>query len=189
MLDTKAQIIRSLSRLIALPLAIARDAANMKNFQFGVVTPHPSGKGTIGQYALHIQCPWRLLGSEGILTGSVDYYEPAEADNEVDLNDRQAGNLQRKRLGDLLKKYDPNTRSWINDTGHLVVEGVSADDFGGFELTLSGDFRLQILPCGSRGEDWRFFAPGSEEDHLVIDSGRISNTAPPQAPSDQSPED
>ena len=32
MLDTKAQITRSLSKLIGLPLAIARDAASMKNF-------------------------------------------------------------------------------------------------------------------------------------------------------------
>jgi hypothetical protein len=172
--NAKAQITRSLSRLISLPLSIARDAASMKNFQFGAVKPHPSGDGTVGQYALHIQCPWRLLGREGIVTGSYDYYEPVDADKEVDLNDRQAGNLQRKRLGDLLRKYDASTRSWVNDTGHLVVEAVSADDCGGFELMLSGDFRLQIVPCGTRGEDWRFFAPGIEEHHLVIEGGRIS---------------
>ena len=173
MLDTKAHIIRSVSKLIALPLAIARDAGNMKNFQFGTVRPHPDAPGSIGQYALHIQCPWRLVGSEGIFTGSADYYEPAESGGEVDLNDKQTGNLQRKRLGDLLRKYDPNTRSWVNDTAGLVVEGVLADDCGGLELKLSGEFRLQILPCGSLGEDWRFFAPGTDDDHLVIDGGRV----------------
>jgi hypothetical protein len=180
MLDTKAQINRLLSKLIGLPLAIARDAASMKNFQFGVVRPHPSGDGTIGQYALHIQCPWRLLGREGIVTGSYYYYEPADADKEVDLNDRQAGNLQRKHLGDLLRKYDASTRSWVNDTAHLVVEAVAADDFGSLELILSGDFRLQIVPCGTGGEDWRFFAPGSEEDHLVIEGGRVSKAISPE---------
>jgi hypothetical protein len=56
-----------------------------------------------------------------------------------------------------------------------VVEEVSADDFGGFELILSGGFRLQILPCGSRGD----FVPGSEDDHLVIDGGRISTQPSP----------
>jgi hypothetical protein len=61
MLDTKAQIARSLEKLVALPLSIARDAADMKNFQFGAIRPHPSGTGTIGQYALHVQCPWRLI--------------------------------------------------------------------------------------------------------------------------------
>jgi hypothetical protein len=71
--------------------------------------------------------------------------EPVEADNNVDLNDRQAGNLQRKRSRDLLRKYDPNTQSRANDTAHLAVEWVSTDDFGSLELILSGDFRLQAI--------------------------------------------
>ncbi len=172
-LDTKAQVTLSLSKLIGLPLAIARDAADMKNFHFGVVGPHSSGKGTVGQYALHIQCPWRICGAEGIVTGLMDHYEPTEIDGEVALEDGRYGNLQRARLGGLLGSYDEGTRSWVNGTGHLIVEEVLTYDLGGFELVLSGGFRLQVLPCGSRGEDWRFFAPGSD-DHLVIDGGRVS---------------
>jgi hypothetical protein len=174
MLDSKISISRSLLQLVGLPLSIARDAGSMKNFQFGAIRPHPSGEGTIGQYALHVQCPWRIVGGDGIVTGSADYYEPADIDTEVNLQDPQAGNLQRKRLGDLLRSYDPSTRSWINSTGYLVVRTVVVEDFGGFELELSGDFRLQIFPDGSRGEDWRFFVPGNEEDHLVIEGGRMS---------------
>jgi len=144
----------------------------MKNLQFGSVSPHPSGKGTIGQFALHIQCSWRIVTSEGILTGSADYYESAELGTEVDANDRQKGNLQRKRLSDLLRSYDASTHSWVNSTGQLIVQCVVVDDFGGFELELSGGFRLQVFPDGSRAEDWRFFAPGSEEGHVVISGGR-----------------
>jgi len=97
---------------------------------------------------------------------------PAEIDGEVALEDRQHGNLQRARLADLLGSYDEGTRSLVNATGCLVVEEVLADDFGGFQPVLSGEFRLQVFPCGSRGEDWRFFAPGSDH-HLVVDGGRI----------------
>jgi hypothetical protein len=174
MLDSKATIKQSLSRLVGLPLAFARDIVNMKNFGFGTTGPHPSGKGAVGQYAMHVQCPWRIVGGDGIVTGFADYYEPAEAEGETDLKDGQAGNLQRIRLGDLLRSYDAGTRSWLNGTDQLVVEGVIVDDFGGFELELSGNYRLQVFPDGSRGEDWRFFEPGTEENHLVIAGGRIS---------------
>jgi hypothetical protein len=78
------------------------------------------------------------------------------------------------RLGELLQSYDAGTRSWVNGTEQLVVEAVVLHDFGAFELELSGRFRLQIFPCGSRGEDWRFFEPGTEGDHLVIAGGRIA---------------
>jgi hypothetical protein len=140
--DGKDQITRSLLRIVGLPFSIARDAGGMKNFQFGSISPNPSGKGTIGQFALHIQCPWRIVNSEGILTGSADDYEAAEVGAEVDANDLQKGNLQRKRLGDLLRSYDASTRSWVNSTAQLIVQSVLVDEFGGFELELSGDFRL-----------------------------------------------
>jgi hypothetical protein len=63
--DTKTQLTLSLSKLFGLSLAIARDAADMKNFHFGVVGPHSSVEGTVDQYALHIQCAWRILGAAG----------------------------------------------------------------------------------------------------------------------------
>ncbi len=171
MLDGKAHITRSLLQLVGLTLSVARDAGSMKNFQFGNVGPHPFGKGTIREFALHIQCSWRIVGREGIVTGSADYYEPVEAGAEVDVNDSDARNLQQERLGALLRSYDKSTRSLVNSTAQLMVQSVLVDDFGGFELELSGGFRLQVLPDGSREENWRFFAPGSEDGHMVISGG------------------
>jgi hypothetical protein len=46
--------------LIGLRLAIVRRAADMLVVHFGDIRPHPSGEGTIGDYALHVQCPWRF---------------------------------------------------------------------------------------------------------------------------------
>ena len=171
-MDGKAHITQSLLRLVGLHLSIARDAGSMKNFQFGTIGLHPFGKGTIGEFALHIQCPWRIVSNEGIVTGSADYYEPVEAGTDEEANDLQTGNLQQKRLGDLLGSYDASTRSWVNSTAQLIVQSALADDFGGFEIELSGGFRLQVFPDGSREENWRFFAPGSEEGHVVISGGK-----------------
>ena len=54
--------------LVGLPLSIARNATDMKIFHFGEIQPHPSGRGTVGPYALHIQCPWRLVSKDTVFT-------------------------------------------------------------------------------------------------------------------------
>lgn len=144
----------------------------MKNFQFGKIRPHPLGKGTVGDFALHVQCPWRLVTNDRILTGSADYYEPADEAEEVNLDDHRSGNLQRKRLREVFATYDETTRSLLNETNALIVTAVYADRFGGLDLELSGGFRLQVFPSGSRGENWRFFSPGTDDDHFVIDGGQ-----------------
>jgi len=171
--NTENDIVCALEPLVGLRLSIARDAASMKNFQFGDIRPDPSGSGTIGWYALHVQCPWRIVSDHDIMTGSGDYYEPVDEHGEVELADSKAGNLQRKRLGEMMHKFASTTRSWINATDQLVVERVTGPPFGGLELLLSGGFRLQVFPDGSRAEDWRFFSHASDEDHIVIGGGRI----------------
>jgi hypothetical protein len=139
----------------------------MKNFQFGRIRSHPSGKGTVGDLALHVQCPWRLVTTTGILTGSADYYEPAVEGEEVDLNDRESGNLQRKNLRELFQSYDAETRSLVNNSDSLIVTSLDADRFGGFDLELSGGVHLQVFPDGARGENWRLFSSGDDESHFI----------------------
>jgi hypothetical protein len=176
MTDAKVQVEQALEILVGLQLSIARNAASLKNLQFGAIKKHLSGKGTVGQYALHIQCPWRIVRGDCIITGSSDYYEPTASDRDIDELDGSAGTLQDKRFGDLLKNYDADTNSWVNGTDELVVQSISADKFCGLDMALSGGFRLQIVPCGSRGEDWRFFVPGTEGTHLVIEGGQIAES-------------
>jgi hypothetical protein len=178
-MDIENQIKQRLGPLLGLRLAIARDAGNMKNFQFGKIRPHPSGKGTIGDFALHVQCPWRLVTNDGILTGSADYYEPAVESEEVDVDDGRSGNLQLKRLGEVFRTYDQETRSLINDADALIVAAIHSDRLGGIVLDFSGGFRLEVFPNGSRGEDWRFFSPKKEDqDHFVVEGGRPSAATP-----------
>jgi hypothetical protein len=163
-------VVERLTPLVGLRLVIARRAADLRNFQFGQV--RAVERGTVGDYGLHIQCPWRLEGPDGILTGHSDLWELAEASEGVDWGE----NLQDRQLGTLLGGYDPATRSFVNQTEHLVVEGVQADNCGGATIQLSGGYRLVLFPAGARGEDWRLFRPGTDEPHFVIAGGRVEET-------------
>jgi hypothetical protein len=166
-MDREATVMSRLTSLVGLRLCIARDAAGMKNFQFGEIRPHPSGKGTVGDFALHVQCPWRLVTTTQVLTGSADYYESAVEGVDVNQDDHQSGNLQRKRLQALFQTYDAETRSLINQSGSLTVISLRTDRFGGLDLELSGGVRLQVFPDGSSGENWRFFSPGNDEPQFI----------------------
>ena len=111
-----------------------------------------------------------------ILTGSADYFEPAVESEDVNLDDQRSGNLQRRRLREIFTDYDSKTRSLVNETDARIVTAVHSDQFGGLDLDLTGGFRLQVFPTGSRGEDWRFFSPGNEEDHFVIEGGHLDSS-------------
>lgn len=166
-MNTESEVKGKLAQLVGRRLRIARDAGNMKNFQFGTIRPHPSGKGTVGDFALHLQCPWRFVTTAGILTGSADYYQPAIEGGEVNLEDNESGNLQRKNLRELFQNYDAETRSLVNNSDSLAVISVDADRFGGFDLELSGGVHLQAFPDGVGGESWRLFSPGNDDSHFI----------------------
>jgi hypothetical protein len=69
-IPTRQQVIVALSQIIGLPLTAARRAADMRTFQFG--TLRPVDRGSVGDFALHVQCPWRIEGPDGIVTGRSD---------------------------------------------------------------------------------------------------------------------
>jgi hypothetical protein len=188
------QIAKAFAPVYGMKLSIARNAGSMKNFQFGNIVAHPSSKGTIGQYALHIQCPWRVVVAQCawrvptknlIVAGSGDWWEPAERSENFDWDDwnhnRQTPSLQQKALAELFQEYDEATKSWINISDQLVVQQVESDDYGGLNIHLSGGYRLQAFPDGASGEHWRLFEPSTEAPHLVMCDGRLTNGAPDQS--------
>src|SRR5262245_30789476 len=117
----RQQVIAVLSQIIGLPLTAARRAADMRTFQFGSL--RPVERGSVGDFALHVQCPWRIEGPGGIVTGRLDLWEPAEAQAQVDENWSydKSPNLQDSRLGQWLAQ----------NRSILIVRSVDADEFGG----------------------------------------------------------
>ena len=169
--DTKSLIEDALRPLTGLPLAIAREAGGMQVLHFGRVRPHHSGRGTVGDYALHIQCSWRLVDGDGIITGLSDRFAGVDGDAEPDQDDWRGGNLQRIRLGAFMGGVDEATRSHVDPAGRHVVVAVEADRFGSADIVFGGGVRLQIFADGSREEDWRLCPV--DADHFVISGGRV----------------
>ena len=167
-----SKIKKHLNPLVGLKLSIARLGGTMRGFHFGAI--RAVDVGTVADYALHISCPWRLETSEEIFTGGADLWEPDTAAAGLRRPNwtYEDGNLQDERLAFLLKGYDPHTRSFVNDTDNLVVEGLEADVYCGLTLTLSGGYRLVLLPTNSTGESWRFFSYGAEGGHFVVGGGK-----------------
>ena len=66
--------LNSFDVLIGLRLSIIRRAADMLGLHFGPIRPHASGEGTVADYALHIQCPWRIDSPGGTFTGRDDLW-------------------------------------------------------------------------------------------------------------------
>jgi hypothetical protein len=160
---TRQQMIVALSQLIGLPLAAARRAADMRTFQFG--TLRPVDRGSVGDFALHVQCPWRIEGPEGIVTGRLDLWEPLEDKAPFDENwdYDKSPNLQ-----------DACLQRWLaHNEASLIVKAVDADDFGGAAVSLGQGFVLRLFPAGTRGENWRLFQPKTGAPHLVVSGGVV----------------
>ena len=152
-----------------MPLWAANRAANLISLQFGDRHAARSGRPReVGAYALHLQCPWRLSGTTGIITGSADVYVP----RDDDVPESEVADL---RPGSML--VDVALKRWVaaHETKPLQVQVVRVDRCGGFTLVLEQDFALEIFPDASSPphvitEQWRLLQPGADADpaHFVL---------------------
>lgn len=169
------EVLNHLKPLIGLKLSVTRRAADLRSLQFGPIGA--ADKGEAIAFALHIQCPWRIEGADGIITGRSDLWEPVEVGEDFDgkaWDYDSDGNLQDKRIGALFGDYDGKpARSFLNRTDDLVVEDVQADPCGGASIGFSGGYKLVLFPAGSQSEDWRILRPKTGEAHFVIRGGVV----------------
>jgi hypothetical protein len=189
MSTTKTEVKKHLDQLVGLPLCITRRAADLLVLHFGTIREVESRnlrgklrknpKATVGDFSLHIQCPWRIENSEGIITGRGDLYRSADTgeyfDKELDDDSfyEHGKNFQDKRMGELLQGIEPITGSYMNVTDFLIVEATEADNFGEATIYLSGGYRLRIFPSSSKGEHWRLFQASTEEKHFVVEGSAV----------------
>jgi len=154
--------------LIGLRLSIVRRAADMLVLHFGNIRAHSSGKGTVGEYALHVQCPWRLDGPLGTITGREDLWEYAGPGEEPPGWSYEDGlTLQDERLDDLFGPRHETSRSWVTEKDRFVVTAAQQTSCGDVRLELTGGHTLQLFPASCKREAWRLFAPASTH-HLVF---------------------
>ncbi len=118
------------------------------------------------EWALHIQCPWRIETQSEIVTGSYDTWTPADpdADPGEDWEPAKGGGLEQLRLRNLFNCHD---RKIVNNTQDFVCTEALLTEHGGATLRFTGGYTLRLFPTGSRGENWRVFALHNLESHVV----------------------
>jgi len=160
--------------LVGLELTIARLMADMRGFHFGRArtTTSKSTPGkvlVIAEYALHIQCPWRLDGPTGVVTGGGDLHTYGGPPPEPEAWTYSTGHsLDRVRLDEVFGPLSPLGDGFHYSSGIAVTHVTIHPVFGDIAIFLSNDHVLRVFPDGSAGEQWRFFAPGDDSDHTVF---------------------
>jgi len=157
-----------LGDLRGIRLSVVRRAADMLVLHFGSIKPHWSGRGTVGDMALHVQCPWRLQDSSRVLTGKEDLHDFAGGGAEPEGWDYEQGSSRQDlALDRIFGDRDP-VLGWSVSSDKFLVKSVDASPFGDIDITFSGGCRLQVFPVATVLESWRLFIPDSDGPHLVF---------------------
>lgn len=159
----KEEIQQALSVLVGLPLWSSGRAADLEWFEFGqrrTVTGFRGETKEVGEYALHVQCAWRITRDDEVIIGSRDlYFPPAETDDEPMADGEHKPNRLDVRIAELFQ----------NEMRQFVVREVRVHNAGSFTLVLNDGYALDVVPHDSLShEHWRFFRPYVEGPHFVV---------------------
>jgi len=160
----KDRIVEHLHYLVGLRLGHIGRASNLVWIGFGEYSTQDDGSGQarmLPEYALHVQCAWRLTQGAEPFLASQDIYVPNPtlvSDETFDWS--KVGN---SRFDQLVIEF----LSSIHDP--LVVQAVKADEHGGIIISLSHEVEVQVFPDESRDvEVWRLLQFGGSGWHFVV---------------------
>ena len=161
----REQVQKALQVLIGKPLWSSGRAADLEWFQFGQRRTVKGASGDtkeVGEYALHVQCAWRIRHGDQVIVGSRDlYYPPEESDDRLkDLDwEVQGANRRDKRVAELFQ----------NETRQFLARDVEVGEAGSFTIVLDNAYALDVFPDDSLSDEhWRIFKPYVEEPHFVV---------------------
>jgi hypothetical protein len=168
MADAAALPLPSFAALIGLRLSIVRRAADMLVLHFGVVVPHRSGRGDVGQMAFHVEGPWRLDDAERTLVGRDDLWAFGGEDPAPEgWSYEDGGSVQDIRFSDLFERREGRYGWAVVDNGYLV-SSADVTSTGDVKITFANGVSLLVFSDGVSRECWRLFDTGSDADHLVF---------------------
>jgi hypothetical protein len=166
----KNRVEEILQQLVALPLWSIGRASSLVWFAFGeerkeILLRNRETK-IVSEYALHVQCPWRMRYQNKLILASDDRFYPAGDNPQRDISDfdwdQQGANQLDERISRFLDEQG---------TSPLVVDSVSAEEYGDITISLNNRVFLEIFINNSiTDEHWRFFKPYSKEKHFVFSS-------------------
>lgn len=155
--------------LIGLPLSDFGRACDMAMFRFGAIDV--INGACVCDYALHVQCTWRLQSEERIIAGRHDLFDPSEETEDFDWESWDWTESSETRLDRCMQEF--LLLDEVKANGGLVVENVCADAHGGATLSLSHEYALVLFPAATEGEDWCLFSPRTGGPFFTISGGRV----------------
>ena len=114
----------------------------------------------VGEYALHVQCPWRITLGDEVVTGRGDIFcTPEESAEPLPFDfDWQKGN-----------RFDRVVEQVVTELLPLTVQRVEAAHAGRLSIQLEHGYGLEVFPHDSENDEhWRFFRPFTEEAHFAV---------------------
>jgi hypothetical protein len=164
--DDRAQTLAG--NLVGLPAWDAGRTANLVWFQFGaqrVVTMHfRNEQKVVGEWALHVQCAWRITGRFGIEVASHDMYYPASGETAIDSGEFEWDRPGRNACDEKLAKLFGS-----RETGPFVVTSAQVGAAGALRIRLDDEYTIDVFPNSSLAiEQWRLFQPYSDTADAVF---------------------
>lgn len=165
-LKLKEKIQRATAPLVGMRLWAAGRAADLLWLHFGerhTVNDFRGNPKEVGEFALHLQCAWRIVQGDKVMVASRDLYYPAGSGSDSKevppgFNwDVQGANRLDERLPQFFQHAS------------LHVVHIEAGHAGVLQIFLGNDTVLEVFPDDSfDGEHWRLFRPYVEEHHFVV---------------------
>lgn len=164
-----------LSELIGKSMWACRRAADMATFQFGQrkqVHDYFGRSAAVGEYALHVQCAWRILRGDVVVVGSSDLHYPASHIGSEDIPedfDWERDPNRRDRLFDAL--FEGGKREFAVQRIHVGAGGTCFIEF-------AEGIRLELFPDDSfPHEHWRLFSTQDGGPQIVVAGNDASTPA------------
>jgi hypothetical protein len=149
--------------LIGQPLVHSARAVDMEMFGFGKIVTLPRWSGgtrDVPRFALHVQCPWRIVASGRVVVGASDIGEPRSDHDTPDAFDPNVhGTTRREELLESL---------FSGRAGPGVVTDCELGEAGWLRVTMHDGSRLELFPDEApddrrtvvESEYWRLFEVG-----------------------------
>ena len=160
----KNDVQNAVGALVGMPLWSLGRAADLAWFEFGSRRTVKDWKGKekeVGDYALHVQCPWRIRLGDSIVVGRGDIFCTPEETSEptpADFDWQKANRFDRVVL-----------ELFQNESRQFTVRAVESGGAGSLTIELEDGYQLEIFPHDSESDEhWRFFQPQTEEPHFVV---------------------
>ncbi|WP_227936450.1 hypothetical protein [Alkalihalobacillus deserti] len=155
-----------ISELVGLKLQDAGRSSNLFSLGFGEITQIVRRGETqeLAEYALHIQCSWRITLNNKIVVASRDFYSPSsEWNGDIE---NFYWDIQGKN------RFDERIKTFIKNKGEIKVQKIDSDDLGGLKVFLSHGYSLEAFPDSSeddeQSEHWRFLNRKDNSPHFVV---------------------